>query len=438
MDNLNFYCFLLDERPTTYSPAYLVHVERTKDLILDQEDTDQNAQVTIEDSGPKYVNLSTVNSLGMKYRGIRGHYMIANLLQELALAGEEDKKRTHVVIEEKILNENPLYRLCKMITGMFWPNLRRSIDLKGLKSICLDAKNRGKDQRPRIYIPPNDLFAKKYYDKVAERMSPDYSLEVKVLPEDIEDEEFVASINGQPGILCLRLKVKTDIGLWRDACDEDEVPENFEDSVRGVPFVVPGGRFNEMYGWDSYFAALGLLGSIEATNKCWLHDLYMAKSMADNFVYEIEHYGKILNANRSYYLLRTQPPFLTDMTWKIYQELEKFIEEPRSICGSEVESFLLSESPRDWLKKMTAAAVKEYWNVWAREPRHVKEFGLTRYYGSGRGLPPETEASHFNAVLLRFAKAAGHSETSDPVKIAKDYNSGQFKCPALGKQSFVV
>jgi len=46
------------------------------------------------------------------------------------------------------------------------------------------------------------------------------------------------------------------------------------------PYVVPGGRFNEMYGWDSYFIQLGLLqdGQIE-----------LAKDMADNFLYEIRH-----------------------------------------------------------------------------------------------------------------------------------------------------
>ena len=51
------------------------------------------------------------------------------------------------------------------------------------------------------------------------------------------------------------------------------------------PYVVPGGRFNEMYGWDSYFIILGLLqdGEIE-----------LAKNMVDQFAYEIEHYGMIL------------------------------------------------------------------------------------------------------------------------------------------------
>ena len=56
------------------------------------------------------------------------------------------------------------------------------------------------------------------------------------------------------------------------------------------PYVVPGGRFNEMYGWDSYFILLGLLRDDEVA---------AARDMVDNFLYEIEHYGTILNANRA-------------------------------------------------------------------------------------------------------------------------------------------
>src|SRR5579875_960498 len=60
------------------------------------------------------------------------------------------------------------------------------------------------------------------------------------------------------------------------------------------PYVVPGGRFNEMYGWDSYFIQVGLLRD---------HDLDHAKDMADNFLYQVKNYGgKVLNANRTYYL----------------------------------------------------------------------------------------------------------------------------------------
>ena len=76
------------------------------------------------------------------------------------------------------------------------------------------------------------------------------------------------------------------------------------------PYVVPGGRFNEMYGWDSYFIQVGLLRDGEVER---------ARDMVDNFLYEIEHYGTILNANRTYYLTRSQPPFLTRMMLGVYE-----------------------------------------------------------------------------------------------------------------------
>ena len=75
------------------------------------------------------------------------------------------------------------------------------------------------------------------------------------------------------------------------------------------PYVVPGGRFNEMYGWDSFFIQMGLLRDGE---------IDLARSMANNFLYEIREYGKVLNANRTYYLTRSQPPFLTGMVLAVY------------------------------------------------------------------------------------------------------------------------
>ncbi len=77
------------------------------------------------------------------------------------------------------------------------------------------------------------------------------------------------------------------------------------------PYVVPGGRFNEMYGWDSYFIQVGLLRDGEIAR---------ARDLVENFIYEIEHYGTILNANRTYYLSRSQPPFLTRMILGVYEQ----------------------------------------------------------------------------------------------------------------------
>ena len=70
------------------------------------------------------------------------------------------------------------------------------------------------------------------------------------------------------------------------------------------PYVVPGGRFREIYYWDSYFTMLGL-----AESGHW----DKVSSMVDNFAYELDSWGHIPNGNRSYYLSRSQPPFFALM-----------------------------------------------------------------------------------------------------------------------------
>lgn len=69
-------------------------------------------------------------------------------------------------------------------------------------------------------------------------------------------------------------------------------------------YVVPGGRFREIYYWDSYFTMLGL----EESGR---HDL--ALDMVKNFAHLIDRYGHVPNGNRSYYLSRSQPPFFAAM-----------------------------------------------------------------------------------------------------------------------------
>jgi alpha,alpha-trehalase len=66
------------------------------------------------------------------------------------------------------------------------------------------------------------------------------------------------------------------------------------------PYVVPGGRFREMYYWDSYFTMLGLAQSGRGD---------LVRDMTDDFAYLIDHYGHIPNGARTYYLGRSQPPF---------------------------------------------------------------------------------------------------------------------------------
>lgn len=70
------------------------------------------------------------------------------------------------------------------------------------------------------------------------------------------------------------------------------------------PYVVPGGRFREVYYWDSYFTMLGLKESGDTT---------LIEDMVKNFAYLINRFGFIPNGNRTYYLTRSQPPYFALM-----------------------------------------------------------------------------------------------------------------------------
>lgn len=157
-------------------------------LVLEQEDTDANfqvsrgalcsgrdicfadsdahphiAQIHAADKGPKVFSLGTAGSNGYNsfdvsthsqrrlarlpsgsfsrpgtFSQIRGTYMLSNLLQELALARDHGQKQ--IVLDEARLNENPVSRLSRMIRNSFWSNLTRRIDGDGLEKICADPK----------------------------------------------------------------------------------------------------------------------------------------------------------------------------------------------------------------------------------------------------------------------------------------------------------
>ena len=398
---------------------FFVNVGKTKNRILRQEDTDGDERVTIEDKGPKQIDLpSHHTSAGYFRHPIKGNYMISNLLQELALLDSQlpaahgppplRPPKEHAIIRTTQLSENPVDRLNRMIRKYFWPALVRRIDADGLTLICMDPKGRCANKQPRVYVPYKDEFAYEYFQGVA--ASRQYlNLEVIRLPERITSE-YVRELNGRPGILCLDLEcVLNDLG---------------ESTVIGKPFVVPGGRFNELYGWDSYFIILGLL-----EDKGNLQNIYLARSIIDNLVYEIEHYGMILNANRTYYLQRSQPPFLTDMALQVHSQLIAWsiaYEEGR--VDSPISSILGNLTPSEWLRRIIIAAIQEYRQVWMSEPRFIPALGLSRYCSEVTGVPPETESTHFDSLLTPFM---GKYCIVDKSEFITRYNDGRITEPTL-------
>ena len=94
--------------------------------------------------------------------------------------------------------------------------------------------------------------------------------------------------------------------LWPVLTRRAGADEGAEGSLIPLPndYVVPGGRFREVYYWDSYFTLLGLAQSGKDA---------LVRDMVENFAYQIDAIGHIPNGNRTYYLTRSQPPFFSFM-----------------------------------------------------------------------------------------------------------------------------
>ncbi len=147
------------------------------------------------------------------------------------------------------------------------------------------------------------------------------------------------------------------------------------------PYVVPGGRFNEQYGWDSYFILLGLLAD---------HRASLARGMVENFFFEIDHYGALLNANRTYFFTRSQPPLLSSMIRDVF------------------------ESTHDlrWLAGAYLHAQRDY-ALWISPMHRAGDTGLARYKDLAGGPVPEmADDSTYYPDVIRWliAHPAQHPE----------------------------
>jgi alpha,alpha-trehalase len=142
-------------------------------------------------------------------------------------------------------------------------------------------------------------------------------------------------------------------------------------------YVVPGGRFNEMFGWDSYFIILGLLrdGRVD-----------LARGMVENFFYEIENYGAVLNANRTYFLTRSQPPLLSSMIRAVFDAEVAQDPSPANF-----------RKQREWLARAYPYARRDH-DFWLSSIHRAGQTGLARYFDIGEGPVPDI-ADHSNYYI---------------------------------------
>jgi alpha,alpha-trehalase len=153
-------------------------------------------------------------------------------------------------------------------------------------------------------------------------------------------------------------------------------------------YVVPGGRFNEMFGWDSYFIILGLLrdGRID-----------LARGMVENFFYEIENYGAVLNANRTYFLTRSQPPFLSSMIRVVYDAELAHDSSPANQARQ-----------KEWLARAYSYAQRDH-DFWLSGIHQAGQTGLARYLDIGEGPVPDI-ADHSSYYIDVIEWLVAHPE----------------------------
>ncbi|MCI0417076.1 alpha,alpha-trehalase [bacterium] len=365
-----------DVTPSGSKASLEVEVQKMLAALEMDEDTDGDKRITVNDphvSGTERGDKRFWLTAEAGAMEVSGTYYLSNLLQELSLATEAGLK--NVELETNRIFEPPVDRISRSIRELYWDGLTRRIDEAGLVKILSDEKTASVDGLRHVYVPADDQLAYKYLTNVAKNHT-ELKAKVDYLPKQVT-ADYVRKLDGYHGLLSLGMS------------------KNADGSIQAIPFVVPGGRFNEMYGWDSYFIVLGLLQD---------NRMDLARAMVENFVYEINHYHQILNANRTYYLTRSQPPFLTSMTLAVYAKLPK------------------NSESRAWLKQALEAAIQEYQQVWTNSQRLTKT-GLSRYFDFGYGPPPEVEPGHFNPVYSRYAKQLN----MDPGEIEASYKSGKLK-----------
>ncbi len=237
--------------------------------LVAQEDTDGDQKITVHDHTTPF---EIRDETGADVRVVTNEYQLSVLLQNLKQA--EDNHTPKISLDQLRLDENIVDRTHRLIKNVYWNALTRRIDAAHVDEVVHDPKVVSKDDT--IYVPGADTAAVNYFqavEKTATEQNRSPALKVVLLPApDKITGAFVRNLDGAHGILSLALETNAD------------------GKISGVPYVVPGGRFNELYCWDSYFITLGLLQDGRTD---------LARGMADNLLYEVRYYGKIPNANRT-------------------------------------------------------------------------------------------------------------------------------------------
>ncbi|WP_310619157.1 trehalase family glycosidase [Flexibacterium corallicola] len=251
------------------------------------------------------------------------------------------------------------------------------------------------------------------------------------------------------------------------------------------PYVVPGEIFNEMYGWDSYFIIRGMLASIDyimanPTSKIWLQsekrfvalspeedsEWYFkryakrlfdtAKGMVDNHIFQIRYYGGyILNANRTYYLTRSQPPLFTQEALEVYAYAKKYgfeySETLAPFFGLSEINFIQPASYEEWIEYEVLPAAKAYYAYWTDpdlvqlkskgNPRvknikfEGKQYWISLYGTDGMGPAPEVANSSQPQNQKYYSVVASYFKQNESQNGYRQFFNDENTCDGVFMQS---
>ena len=181
-------------------------------------------------------------------------------------------------------------------------------------------------------------------------------------------------------------------------------------------YVVPGGRFREVYYWDSYFTMQGLVVSGRTD---------LVRSMLDNFAWLIETVGHIPNGNRTYYLGRSQPPYFAAMVGLYAQATDSTralpylaaLEKEYGFWMEGSEALRPGQAHRRVVRLADGALLNRYWDdMPAPRPESYRED-----YALGESVPPPQRERLFRNV--RAAAESGWDFSSRWMRDPRDLRS---------------
>ncbi len=188
--------------------------------------------------------------------------------------------------------------------------------------------------------------------------------------------------------------------LWKVLTRKTNIPESHSTLITlPYPYIVPGGRFGEIYYWDSYFTMLGLHTSGKVN---------MIEDMVNNFSFLIDTYGHIPNGNRDYFISRSQPPF--------YSLMIKLLAESK---GSDTLIKYLPQLEKEYQYWMKGGnELTDNYNTTNRAVRMPGGEILNRYWDECDTPRPESyredvelshQSKHEASVLFRHLRAGAES-----------------------------